>query len=192
METIIGLLLKLRGMHSRLDIRKRIEELLERVALPRRAMLQTPRSLSGGQKQRVSIARALALEPEVLVLDEPTSAPDVSVQARILELLKDLRVQDKLTYVLISHDLGVVRSAADRIAVMYQGEFVEIGKTSDVLFSPQSDYTKALIEAVPAVDATEEALVRADMMPPIAVITLRAERGGVMPHGRSRTLRCCL
>ncbi len=156
-EQIIGLPLELRGMANRKARRARIEELLDKVALPRRTLAQTPRSLSGGQKQRVSIARALAMEPEILVLDEPTSALDVSVQARILELLRDLREKEGLTYILISHDLGVVRSIADRIAVMFHGDIVEMGKTADVLFQPQSDYTRTLLAAVPAVDAAEEA-----------------------------------
>ena len=160
-EQIIGLPLILRGMRDRKLRLARIGELLDKVALPRRVLTQTPRSLSGGQKQRVSIARALATEPEILVLDEPTSALDVSVQARIIDLLRDLRERERLTYILISHDLGVVRSIADRIAVMYQGEIVEIGKTADVLFQPRSDYTRALIAAVPAVDAAEEEVQRA-------------------------------
>lgn len=156
-EQIIGLPLELRGMRDRKARRRRVEELLDKVSLPRQTIFQTPQSLSGGQKQRVSIARALATEPEILVLDEPTSALDVSVQARILELLRDLRDREGLTYILISHDLGVVRSIADRIAVMFHGDIVEIGKTADVLFSPTSDYTRALLDAVPAVDSSEEA-----------------------------------
>ncbi|UXT85234.1 nickel ABC transporter ATP-binding protein NikE [Agrobacterium tumefaciens] len=155
-EQIVGLPLVLRGMTDRKTRLARVEQLLDDVALSKRVLTQTPRSLSGGQKQRVSIARALAMEPEILVLDEPTSALDVSVQAQILALLRDLRLRQGLTYLLISHDLGVVRSIADRIAVMYRGEIVEMGKTSDVLFNPTSDYTRALIAAVPALDTAEE------------------------------------
>ena len=152
-ENIIGLPLQLRGLAGRQARRERVAELLEKVALPRRTMRQLPRSLSGGEKQRVSIARALATEPAILVLDEPTSALDVSVQARILDLLRDLQEREALTYVLISHDLGVVRSIADRVAVLYQGQIVEQGKTADILLNPQHEYTRELIAAVPAIDA---------------------------------------
>ncbi len=155
-EQIIALPLRLRGMKDARKRRERVGELLDKVALPRIVMSQTPRSLSGGQKQRVSIARALAMEPSILVLDEPTSALDVSVQARILDLLRDLQKNEKLTYILITHDLGVVRAIADRVGVMYQGEFVEQGKTAEVLFNPRNAYTRELIAAVPAVDSDEE------------------------------------
>ena len=151
-EDIIGLPLRLRGLAGRRARRERVAELLDKVALPRRAMRQLPRSLSGGEKQRVSIARALATEPAILVLDEPTSALDVSVQARILDLLRDLQEREALTYVLISHDLGVVRSIADRVAVLYQGKIVEQGKTADILLNPQHEYTRELIAAVPSID----------------------------------------
>jgi len=155
-EDIIGLPLMLHGMKSKAARRARVAELLEAVHLPADFMKRTPWALSGGQKQRVSIARALALQPEVLVLDEPTSALDVSVQARILTLLKQLRRKHNLTYVLITHDLGVVRALADRIAVMYLGEFVELGSADQILQAPCHDYTRSLISAVPVVHESDQ------------------------------------
>jgi peptide/nickel transport system ATP-binding protein len=154
-ERIIGLPLQLHGMKSRRARRDRIAELLEAVHLPADFMERTPWALSGGQKQRVSIARSLALQPEILVLDEPTSALDVSVQARILTLLKELNRTHNLTYVVITHDLGVVRAIADRIAVMYLGEFVEVGTADQVLQSPSHAYTRRLISAVPLVNESD-------------------------------------
>ncbi len=151
-------------MTSKTARRARVAELLEAMHLPADFMKRTPWGLSGGQKQRVSIARALALQPEVLVLDEPTSALDVSVQARILTLLKELRREHNLTYVLITHDLGVVRALADRIAVMYLGEFVELGSADQILQAPRHDYTRSLISAVPVVHESDQ-IVFADPQP---------------------------
>ncbi|MBN8245665.1 ABC transporter ATP-binding protein [Nitratireductor aquimarinus] len=149
---ILELPLKLRGMRNARERRARVLDLLAKVSLPANVTSRTPRSLSGGQKQRVCIARALAMEPEILVLDEPTSALDVSVQARILTLLKDLRQTEKLTFILITHDLGVVRAMADRVAVLYHGELVEIGKADDILTNPAVEYTRALLAAVPTLE----------------------------------------
>jgi len=107
-------------------------------------MYRYPIELSGGQAQRVAIARALAPMPKVLILDEPTSALDVSVQAQILELLRDLRREYDLTYIFISHDIGVVRAISNRIAVIYRGRVVEEGPTEKILESPEDEYTKKL------------------------------------------------
>lgn len=148
---IIELPLKLRSMKAA-DRKRRMHDLLEKVSLPRDVLARYPRSLSGGQKQRVCIARALAMEPQIIVLDEPTSALDVSVQARILDLLKALRETERLTYILITHDLGVVRAMADRVAVLYHGDLVELGKADDVLTHPASDYTRVLLAAVPKLE----------------------------------------
>ncbi len=140
--------LRLRGGLSRSALRARVIELLEQVGLREEFLSRYPHELSGGQSQRVCIARALAPGPRALLLDEPTSALDVSVQAQIIELLRDLRARHGLTMLFVSHNLAVVRLVCDRVAVMQQGRLVEEGVAAEVLEAPRHPYTQALLRAV--------------------------------------------
>lgn len=127
----------------------RMKALLEETGLPASALKRYPHEFSGGQRQRIAIARALAAEPKVIVCDEPTSALDVSVQAQILNLLMRLKDERGLSYLLITHNFGVVAFAADRIAVMKDGRIVETGAARDVLAHPQTPYAQTLLASVP-------------------------------------------
>jgi oligopeptide transport system ATP-binding protein len=133
-------------------VTKKVLELLKTVGLDEQHLYRFPHEFSGGQKQRIGVARALSLNPDFIVLDEPTSALDVSVQAQILNLLKDLQEKYTLTYLFITHDLSVIKFISDRVAVMYAGKIVEYAKTPDLFKEPTHPYTKALLSAIPIPD----------------------------------------
>ena len=134
------------------QLEEKVRNLMVAVGLRPEYMIRFPHAFSGGQRQRIGIARALSLNPKLIFLDEPVSALDVSIQAQILNLLKDLQEELKLTYLFISHDLGVVQHICDRVAVMYLGKLVETASVKNIFKNPQHPYTEALISAVPQAD----------------------------------------
>jgi len=150
--SIIGEPLEVHGIVPREQVQQRIGELLTRCGLWPGAADRYPHEFSGGQKQRIGIARALALEPRLIVCDEPTSALDVSIQSQVLNLLADLQREFKLSYLFISHDMAVIHHACQRIAVMWNGKIVEHGTRDEVIHAPKHPYTQALLSAVPEPD----------------------------------------
>jgi len=151
-KNIIGEGLQIHFNLSSEEIYKKVRDILEQVGLREEHMFRYPHEFSGGQRQRISVARALVLKPEFLVLDEPTSALDVSVQAVILKMFKDLKREFSLTYLFITHDLAVIDYMADYIAVMYLGQIMEIGSKNDIFSSPMHPYTFLLLNSIPHPD----------------------------------------
>ena len=141
--------------------RDRVDELMEAVQLPKEYGDRFPHELSGGQRQRASLARAIALDPKLLIADEPTSALDVSVQARVLELFGEVQERFGFATLFITHDLAVVDMLAHRLVVLHNGEIAEEGHTADVLGNPQNDYTQKLLDSLPVPDPVEQAARRA-------------------------------
>ena len=190
-------------------LRPRIVELLEAVGLGRQHLDRFPHELSGGQCQRVAVARAMALNPRLIILDEPTSALDVSVQAQIINLLDELRKRHGLTYVFISHDLNVVQHISDRIGVMYLGKLVELAPSDDIFASPLHPYTQALFGAIPLpdVDNLQELTILEGNVPspinppsgcrfhtrcPLAIEICKMEEPLLRPIKQSRQIACHL
>ena len=184
---MVGEGLEVHGLASGKRKNQRVSELLEKVGLHPQDALRYPHEFSGGQRQRIGVARAISLNPELIVADEPVSALDVSVQAQILNLLMDLRDQMGLTYLFISHDLRIVKHISHRIAVMYMGKIVEIADGEDLFRRPLHPYTQLLLKAIPRWDLTkkrEETLLKEGHRP------LPSDRGCLFqprcPHHRER------
>lgn len=137
---------------TRDEEKRRVQELMEIVGLSPESILKYPHEFSGGQRQRIGVARAVALKPRLIIADEPVSALDVSVQAQVLNFMQDIQKELDLTYLFISHDLGVVKHMCDHVGIMYRGRFVEEGSVDDIFSNPQHIYTKRLVAAIPDID----------------------------------------
>ena len=190
-------------------VKERVAGLLDRVGLPASAAAKYPHEFSGGQRQRIGIARSLAVEPEVLIADEPVSALDVSIRAQIINLLADLQADMGLTYLFIAHDLGIVEHVSDTVAVMYCGKIVEQAPTEDIFREPLHPYTQGLIASVPVADpsgAKARAAIPGDVPSPMNIPPgcafnprcprvmdiCRVEKPDLIPCGGERIVRCWL
>lgn len=190
------------------EIPRRVRETMDRVGLAARALLKYPHEFSGGQRQRIAIARALVMQPQLLVADEPVSALDVSIQAQILNLLSALRREMNLALLFIAHDLSVVKHISDRVAVMYLGKIVELGPALDVIEHPRHPYTQALVSAIPspnsAAGRTSRIVLAGDPPSPLsppsgcafhprcryAVAACQAAAPPLLPAGENHTAAC--
>jgi len=152
---------------SKKEQNRRINQLLEMVGLNEGVLKRHPHEFSGGQRQRIGIARALALNPEFIVADEPVSALDISIQAQILNLMRQLKKDLNLTYLFISHDLGVIRHVCDRVAVMYLGEIVETAPVNELFENPKHPYTQALLSSIPGTDSVNKIILKGDIPSPV-------------------------
>lgn len=155
-ESTIREPMKLSKLYTKSEINEKVDELMELVGVDKRMRRAYPHELDGGRRQRVGIARALAMNPEFIVCDEPVSALDVSIQAQILNLLQDLQDSRKLTYLFVTHDMSVVRHLADNICVMYLGQAVEISPAKEIFNRPLHPYTKVLLSAIPSTDLSNQ------------------------------------
>jgi oligopeptide transport system ATP-binding protein len=155
-RSIVGEGIEIHKLARGAEKERRIAELLAMVGMSADAMDRRPHEFSGGQRQRIGIARALAVNPRFLVLDEPVSALDVSIQAQIINLLQDLQEKLKLTYLFIAHDLRVVEHISNRVAIMYLGKIVEIASRDEIYLNPRHPYTRALLSAIPTIDASNK------------------------------------
>ncbi|TCL62935.1 oligopeptide/dipeptide ABC transporter ATP-binding protein [Rhizobium sp. BK251] len=167
---ILGEALHLHHIGNRRDREKRVGDLLEKVRLPRSAASRFPHEFSGGQRQRIGIARALAVNPQFVVADEPVSALDVSIQAQIINLLQDLRQEFGLSILFIGHDLSVIEFLCDRVIVLYLGHIIEIATAADLYSNPRHPYTRALLDAAPVADPRkrrERIMLKGDLPSPI-------------------------
>lgn len=155
-ESTIREPMKLSRRYTKDEINEKVDELMELVGVDRRMRRAYPHELDGGRRQRVGIARALAMDPEFIVCDEPVSALDVSIQAQILNLLQDLQEKKRLTYLFVTHDMSVVRHLADNICVMYLGQIAEISPTKEIFQAPLHPYTQILLSAIPSPDLNDQ------------------------------------
>jgi oligopeptide/dipeptide ABC transporter ATP-binding protein len=207
--SIIAAPMRIHKLGDKRTIRTRVQELLELVGLSPEHFNRYPHEFSGGQRQRIGVARALALNPRLVIADEPVSALDVSIQAQVINLLDDLQDELHLTYVFIAHDLGVVRHVSDRIAVMYLGKTVEVSPAEELYVRPVPPYTAALLSAVPIPDPERSArreriVLEGDVPSPIAPPSgcrfhprcryateiCTTDEPPLVPHGRGRLAAC--